>query len=143
MNLSLETAFFPPKLKEAALNPVLKRHNLNYPEFANFNSISNFGFLSKVLIEKVVANQTISYIEDNNLYECFKSAYRKYRRSETALIKDHNDFAAAIDKEQSVILVLLALCATFDRVDHDISRLSTRFGICGTVFEWFKSYLTA
>ena len=59
VNLSLETAFFPPKLKEAALNPVLKRHNLNYPEFANFSSISNLGFLSKVLIEKVVANQTI------------------------------------------------------------------------------------
>ena len=64
----------------------------------NFSSISNFGFVSKV-IEKVVANQAISYIEDNNLYECFQSAYRKYRRAETALIKVDNDFAAAIDKD--------------------------------------------
>ena len=64
--------------------------------------------------------------------------------TETALIKVHNVIALAIDIGHSVILVLLDLSAAFDTVDHNIllSRLSSRFGICGTALTWFESYLS-
>ena len=41
-------------------------------------------------------------------------------------------------------LVLLDLNVAFDTVDHGTLRevLSRRFGITGSVLEWFKSYLT-
>ena len=64
--------------------------------------------------------------------------------TETALIKGYNDIALAIDKGQPIILVLLDLSAPFDTDDHDIllSRLSSRFGICGKALKWFESYLS-
>ena len=110
----------------------------NHYPLADLNLI----FLSKV-IEKVVANQLITYLDENSLYDQFQSAYRKRHSTETALIKVHNDIALAIDKGQSAILVLLDLSAAFDTVDHNIllSKLSSRFGICGKTLKWFESYL--
>ena len=55
----------------------------------------------------------------------------------------HNDIMISLDNGNSVILVLLDLSAAFDTVNHDLllSRLEKRFGITGTVLNWFKSYL--
>ena len=71
------------------------------------------------------------------------SAHKRNHNTETALIRVHNDIAMAIDQHNSVILVLLDLSATFDTVDHGtlLSRLSKRFGITGTVLEWFRTNL--
>ena len=55
----------------------------------------------------------------------------------------HNDIMISLDNGNSVILVLLDLSAAFDTINHDLllSRLEKRFGITGTVLNWFKSYL--
>ena len=87
--------------------------------------------MSKV-VEKVVALQLTSYLENDHLYEPLQSAYKQFHSTETALIKVCNDIVTAIDNGYSVIFVLLDLSAAFDTVDHRIllKRLSTRFGIC-------------
>ena len=113
VNLSIESAFLPVSLKEAIIKPILKKSNLDPLEYMNFRPISNLPFLSKV-IEKVIAAQLTSYVEDNNLCELFQSAYRRNHSTETALIRVHNDIAMAIDKGHSVILVLLDLSAAFE-----------------------------
>ena len=75
----------------------------------------------------------------------YKSAYKAFHSTETALVKVQNDILQAIDQRQSVIFLLLDLSAAFDTVDHStlLSRLSTSFGIKGTVLAWFQSYLTS
>ena len=111
--------------------------------FKNYRPISNLRFISKT-IEKCVAKQLIQYLDINDLGETYQYAYKRNHSTETALIRVHNDIAMAIDQHNSVILVLLNLSAAFDTVDHGIlfSRLSNRFGITGTVLEWFRSYLS-
>ena len=94
--------------------------------------MSNLSFISKA-IEKLIANQLISYINEYELNETFQSAYKQYHSTETALIRVHNDILSAIDNRRTVILLLLDLSAAFDTVDHAIllSRLRVRFGIAG------------
>lgn len=143
INTSLQSGQIPSQLKVAKLRPLLKKPSLDHTQFSNYRPVSNLTFLSKA-IEKLVANQLISYVNNNNLNEPLQSAYKQYHSTETALIRVHNDILTAIDKRRTVILLLLDLSAAFDTVDHDILlfRLQQRFGVTGKPLLWFKSYLS-
>ena len=143
INTSLQSGQMPSQLKVAKLRSLLKKPSLDHTQFSNYRPVSNLTFLSKA-IEKLVANQLISYVNNNNLNEPLQSAYKQYHSTETALIRVHNDILTAIDKRRTVILLLLDLSAAFDTVDHDILlfRLQQRFGVTGKPLLWFKSYLS-
>ena len=96
VNLSLETATMADVLKEALLNPLVKKANLNFEEFSNFRPDFNLKFISKAT-EKAVAFQLNNYIRDNDLGEVYQSAYKKLHSTETALLRVHNDILRAID----------------------------------------------
>jgi len=99
----------------------------------NFHPIFNLKFVSKA-IEKTVATQVNAYINENNMNEVLQSAYKEKHSTETALLKVHDDVLRALDRQKSVLLLLLDLSSAFDTVDHNIllDRLSRRFGIPGT-----------
>src|SRR6476469_5804945 len=74
----------------------------------------------------------------------FQSAYRKFRSTETALLRVQNDLLLSINRQKVSALVLLDLSAAFDTIDHSIllSRLSSHFGITGSALNLLTSYLT-
>ena len=57
----------------------------------------------------------------------------------------HDHLVSAIGSQKVSCLCLLDLSAAFDTIDHDIliTRLSSWFGIHGSVLRWFKSYLSS
>ena len=142
VNLSLKSSTMSSSLKEAVLYPLLKKSSLDYELYANFRPVSNLRLLTKAT-EKVVATRLIAYLQNNNLFEPFQSAYKQFHSCETALVRVQNDILRAVDNNCCVVLLLLDLSAAFDTVDNTIllNRMSSKFGIKGQVRNWFQSYL--
>ncbi len=143
VNSSLNSALMPAPMKEATVNPILKKPHLDKDTLNNYRSVSNLPFVSK-LIEQVVVKQPVSHLEDNNLSEKYQSAYRQFHSTETALTSVLNTILMSLDQKQVVFLVLLDLSAAFDTVDHAIllKWLETRIGLRDLALEWIKSYLS-
>ena len=142
VNRSLDLATFPSEWKHALITPLLKKPSADPLVLSNYRPVSNLPFLSKV-VERIVSKQLTTYLQENNLYPVFQSAYRQCHSVETALLRVQNDILQAIDEQQGVILVLLDLSAAFDTICHDIllHRLKHRFGISGDALKWISSYL--
>ena len=105
--------------------------------------MSNLAFISK-LVETVVVKQLQHYLNCNNLFPVFQSAYRQNHSTETALLKVMNDILLNMNNQRVTLLILLDLSAAFDTVDHDtmLRRLEYSFGIQGKALSWFASYLS-
>ena len=65
-NRSIREAYLQASQKRSILHPVLKRDGLDSSDSANYSSIANVTFPSKVL-ERTVANQLIVYLDINGL----------------------------------------------------------------------------
>ena len=85
----------------------------------NYPPVSNLSFLSKI-IEKIVACRLISHINSSHTSNDYQSAYRKFRSTETALLKIHNYIFSSMDDGRVTALTLLDLSAPFNAIDHTV-----------------------
>ena len=143
INCSLSTGTVPSNFKNALIQPLLKKPSLDPLVLNNFRPISKLPFLSKIL-EKVVSNQLITFMNSNSTFEKFQSGFRAMHSTETALLKVTNDLLMNTDNGDCSILFLLDLSCAFDTVDHLIliKRLKDLIGINEVALEWFRSYLS-
>ena len=83
-------------------------------------------------------------IEEQLLSNQVHSAYKRFHSTETALLKIHNDIKSNMDNGKVTALTLLDMSAAYDNIDHStlLERLYGHFGNSGTVFQWFKSYIS-
>ena len=141
-NLSLANGVFPDIFKRALIRPLLKKPQLDANDYSSYRPIANLSFLSKTL-ERIVASQLCTYLEQSNLLPNFQSAYRRNHSTETAILKVVNDIQRSLDDQKEVVLVLLDLSSAFDTLDHSIllDRLHSRYGISDIALKWLISYL--
>uniref|UniRef100_A0A669E4F5 Reverse transcriptase domain-containing protein n=1 Tax=Oreochromis niloticus TaxID=8128 RepID=A0A669E4F5_ORENI len=143
INTSLHTGSVPSFFKQAVVEPILKKPQLD-PSLPNsYRPISKLPFISKIL-EKVVLEQLNYFLDKNAVMDTFQSGFRKFHSTETALLRVSSDILMAADSGEYTVLVLLDLSSAFDTVDHSImiNRLKNLFGITGVVLKWFISYLS-
>ena len=142
-NKSLCEGYFPALFRMAEITPILKKSTLDASNPLNYRPISGLPFLSKQL-ERVVNEQLLVHLGENQLLPEHQSAYRRSHSTETALLKVTSDVLLAADRGMVTLLGMLDLSAAFDCVDHHIllCRLRISYGITDVVLEWIASYLT-
>ena len=141
VNVSLNTGIYAEQWKIAIVRPLLKKVGLDLIS-KNYRPVSNLMFLAK-LVEAAALDQLLNHCEKNNLIPDYQSAYRKNYSCETALIKFTNDILWSMERGEAVAVMALDLSAAFDTVDHSVllNVLNAKFGIKGTVLNWYSSYL--
>ena len=141
VNLSILAKMFPESEKHAILRPVLK--GSSDPQSLNsYRPISNLSFLSKI-IENVILDQLINFLEEAKVFPDNQSAYRKLYSTETALCSVVSDLLILMDEGKCGILILLDLSAAFDTVVHSILLKDLKqIGIEGEALCYLESFLT-
>ena len=143
INQSLTSGVFPDEMKKAVIKPTIKKAGADPDVMKNFRPVSNLSAISK-LVERVALNQWNAHLTLNDLYCPVQSGYRPLHSCETLLLKMFDDISKKIQKDQTVVLILLDLSAAFDTIDHTIlaKKLLDDYGISGTALQWLQSYLT-
>ena len=98
----------------------------------------NVPFVSK-LTEKLVFDKRFRYLDHNNLWHIFQSAYCRQQCTKTALLRVFVGLLTASDSGSISILTLQDLSAAFDTIDHGIlTRLERTFGIRDLALPFFR-----
>jgi hypothetical protein len=86
VNTSLREGYLPGSQKHAVVSPLLKKSSLDPVEMKNYRPVSNLTFTSK-LVERIVTEQFVQYLNANGLMPRLQSAYRRRHSTETALLR--------------------------------------------------------
>ena len=140
-NASLTQGCLPLSQRHAIVSPRLKKVGA-VTDVKNYRPVSNLTFILKI-VERVVCNQLVAYLEQNQLLPKHQSAYQKFHSTETAVLKLVSDILFAADGAEVTLLGILDLLAAFDTVDHTIllDRLRVSFGLGGSVLSWITSFI--
>lgn len=136
INTSIVTGLFAKTWKHPHVLPYHKSGDVD--QVTNYRPISLLPILSKVL-EKIVANQLTSFLENNKLLAESQHGFRKGLSTETALLKVSEHIYSNIDKKRVSLLMLLDLSKAFDSVSHEI--LINKCNQLNVDGFWFEDYL--
>jgi hypothetical protein len=140
INTSLRTGEFPEEWKISTIVPVQKINNTT--KCTEFRPINMLPIYEKVL-ECVVKEQLMNFIETNGILINEQSGFRKHHSCETALNLVLNNWKEHIEKKKVILAVFLDLKRAFETIDRNILlRKLESYGIRGLVLKWFESFLT-
>ena len=140
VNLSIASGIVPDQLKIARVIPLFKSGDKS--SFTNYRPVSVLPAFSKIL-ERVIYNRLMNYLNKHKILSDNQFGFRKHHSTEYALTLLYDKLSAAIDNNEFTVGIFIDLSKAFDTVDHQIllDKL-LHYGIRGTAFNWFASYLS-
>ena len=140
INLSITSRTFPHSWKKAKVIPLHKTGDVLNPK--NYRPVAILPVFSKVL-ERVIFNQMVGYISENNLLHPSHHAYRSHHNTTTALLQMYDIWLDSLEKAEMARICFLDMSAAFDIVDHSllIKKLEL-YGFDSSMVKWVSSYLT-
>ena len=112
-NASLQEGILPLSQRHAIVTPRLKKPRSDTSDVKHYRPISNLSFMLKV-VERLVCQQLVRFLEKHNLLPKCPSAYRRYHSTETAVLKIVSDALSAAEKGEVTLLGMLDMSAAFD-----------------------------
>ena len=135
----MKQGIFPESYKIAKVVPLYKggdKENVN-----NYRPISLLPALGK-LLEKVVSNRLIDYLDNFDLITPHQFGFRKNYGTEYAIMDIHEKLLHNLEEGTNTCSVFLDLAKAFDSVNHTILLQKLhKYGIRGNMLSFFKSYL--
>ena len=143
INLSIQTSIFPGIWKWAKVIPLLKSMQSDPILAKNYRPIALLPILSKVL-EKVVFNQLVKYLEENNIIHPNLHGSRPGHNTSTALMQLYDKWVEEVEEGKLVGVLICDQSAAFDLCDHHLLTEKLKLmGVEDHLISWFKSYLSS
>lgn len=132
---------FPKAWLHSIVVPILK-NNKNPLQMSSFRPISLSPCLSKIM-ERMISNRLVWYLEKGGKINNLQSAYRKYRSVIDHILRLQDSIYKAINNNRVVIAIFLDIEKAFDMVWHFglLYKLKS-LGIKGNIYSWIKNYLS-
>lgn len=137
---SLDTGEVPSLLKDAIIVPIHKGGLKSQPQ--NYRPINLISHILKVL-EKLIRNSLVYYLEEQEFMNPNQHAFRKYRSCLSQLLEHFDELIETISSDKNCDVLYLDFAKAFDVVNHDIlMKKLHNFGITGKIGYWIHNFLT-
>ena len=94
------------------------------------------------IIEKVVRNQLINYLEKHGILYEYQSGFRSKHSVNTCIAHFSNQMLKGFESGKSTGMTLIHLQKSFDTLDHDIILDKMKYlGFTSKIIDWFACYL--
>ena len=131
---------FPSYWKKSKIIPLHKKEDPLNPK--NYRPVAIVPIFSKIL-ERIVFNQMIEYLAENQLIHPNHHAYRENHNTTTALIQLYDVWLESLEDGELAGVCFLDMSAAFDIVDHPLLlKKMELYGFDNSMLMWTGSYLS-
>jgi len=140
INSSLNEGICPEGWKTSTIKPIPK---IEQPKKAShFRPINVLPTFEKVL-ELVVKEQLVKYIDSNNIITEHQSGFRNGYSCETAIQVIIDEWKLLVSDKKMIGVIFMDLRRAFETIDRErLLRKLYQYGIRDRVLQWIRSYLT-
>lgn len=140
VNLSIRQSIMPDELKTSTVTPIPKVTSPKTPD--DLRPVNNLPVIEKI-IECVVHEQLIEYLNANDILCDQQAGFRKQHSTESSILSVLHDLFEAGSAGKKTVGVFIDLRRAFETVSRDeLIEKMRRYGFSEKTLAWFRSFLS-